>query len=124
VSVATVLVVDDDPLIVKLLQMNLEMEGYDVITAADGEAGVTRAREDRPDIIICDVMMPRMDGMALTRTLKADPVTTSIPIILLSAKTAASDIQAGKDAGADEYLTKPFDHLKLFGRVAALLAER
>jgi DNA-binding response OmpR family regulator len=124
VPVATVLVIDDDPLIVKLLQMNLEMEGYDVITAGDGEAGVTRARADRPDLIICDVMMPKLDGMDVTRTLKGDPTTASIPIILLSAKTAASDIQAGKDAGADDYMTKPFDHLKLFGRVAALLAER
>jgi DNA-binding response OmpR family regulator len=121
---ATLLVVDDDPLVVKLLQMNLEMEGYTVITAADGEAGARRAREDRPDLIVCDVMMPRMDGMELTRAVKADPATAGIPIILLSAKAGAADIKAGRDAGADEYLTKPFDHVKLFERVAALLAAR
>lgn len=118
------LVVDDDPLVVKLLQMNLEMEGYTVITAADGQAGLLRIQDDRPDLVVCDVMMPRMDGLEVTRRAKADPATADIPIILLSAKTSATDITAGKDAGADEYMTKPFDHLKLFSRVAALLAAR
>src|SRR5581483_695974 len=118
---ATVLVVDDDPVIQKLLQVNFEMEGYIVITAGDGVEGLERARADRPDIIICDIMMPRMDGLEVTRTLKGDPDTAPIPIVLLSAKAQQADVNAGEATGANAYVTKPFDPLDLLERVAALL---
>jgi DNA-binding response OmpR family regulator len=120
---STVLVVDDDPVIVKLLQVNFEMEGYDVITAGDGQEGLDRARADRPDAIVLDVMMPKLNGLQVAEMLKADEATRSIPIILLSAKAQSTDIAAGKEI-ADEYMTKPFDPLELLDRVADLLKRR
>ncbi|HUP86566.1 MAG TPA: response regulator [Acidimicrobiales bacterium] len=119
---ATVLVVDDDPLLVQLVKLNLELEGYNVVTASDGEEGLAQVRAQRPDLIVLDVMMPKLDGLAMTRAVKADATTRAIPIILLSAKTAANDVKLGLDAGADAYITKPFDTEALFGRVASLLA--
>src|SRR3954451_2046376 len=108
----TVLVVDDDPVIVKLLQVNFEMEGYNVLTANDGEEGLHRARTERPDIVLLDVMMPKMDGLQVAQALKDDPETAPIPVILLSAKAQAADVQPGRDV-ADDYITKPFDPLEL-----------
>jgi len=116
-----VLLVDDDPVILKLLQVNFEMEGFHVSTAHNGVEGLEKARAERPDIVLLDIMMPGMDGLAVTRALKGDPDTRDIPIILLSAKAQASDIQAGKEIGADDYLTKPFDPLELLERVNDLL---
>lgn len=118
---ATILVVDDDPVILQLLQVNFEMEGFTVITAADGEQGVDRTRADRPDIVVSDVMMPRMTGIELVAVLKADPDTAGIPILLLTAKAQQADIGAGMDAGADDYVTKPFEPLDLVDRVNRLL---
>jgi len=118
---AKVLLVDDDPVILKLLQVNFEMEGYTVVCANDGVEGLEKARSERPDIVLCDIMMPRMDGLEVTRELKGSDDTKDIPIILLSAKAQASDVQAGKDMGADDYLTKPFDPLELLERVSELL---
>ena len=118
---ATILVVDDDPVILQLLQVNFEMEGFTVITAADGRQGVDRTRSDRPDIVVSDVMMPKMSGIELVAELKADPATRSIPILLLTAKAQQADIGAGMDAGADDYVTKPFEPLDLVDRVNRLL---
>jgi DNA-binding response OmpR family regulator len=120
----TVLVVDDDPVIQNLLRVNFEMEGYDVIVAGDGVEGLERARSEDPHVVVCDVMMPRMDGLTVARHLKADPATAGIPILLLSAKAQEADVRAGEEAGADDYVTKPFDPLDLLDRVAALLAAR
>lgn len=117
----TVLLVDDDPVILKLLQVNFEMEGYHVVTASDGVEGLARCHETNPAIVLCDIMMPNMDGLEVTRRLKGDPATKDIPIVLLSAKAQAGDVQAGIDAGANEYLTKPFDPLELLDRVADIL---
>jgi DNA-binding response OmpR family regulator len=119
----TVLVVDDDPVIVKLLQVNFEMEGYQVLTAGDGEEGLDLAQRDRPDVIILDVMMPKLDGLEVARALKTDEETRDIPVLLLSAKAQASDVQAGQSL-ADDYITKPFDPLELLDRVASLIADR
>src|SRR5687768_12043598 len=88
----TVLVVDDDPVIQKLLQVNFEMEGYTVITASDGEEGLGRARDERPDIVLLDIMMPKMNGLEVATALKGDDDTSDIPVILLSAKAQASDV--------------------------------
>jgi DNA-binding response OmpR family regulator len=116
----TVLVVDDDPVIVNLLQVNFEIEGYDVLTAAGGEAGLAQARTGHPDVILLDVMMPGVDGLEVARRLREEPVTSDIPIILLSAKAQAQDVQAGL-AVADDYVTKPFEPLELLDRVAVAL---
>jgi len=118
---SVVLVVDDDPVIQKLLQVNFEMEGYAVLTASDGEEGLERARAEHPDVIVLDVMMPKMNGLEVAGALKGDKSTASIPIILLSAKAQEADMQAGKATGADDYVTKPFDPLELLDRVASLL---
>jgi len=118
---ATILVVDDDPVILQLLQVNFEMEGFTVITAADGQQGVDRTRADRPDVVVSDVMMPRMSGIELVAELKGDPSTSGIPILLLTAKAQQTDIGAGMDAGADDYVTKPFEPLDLVDRVNRLL---
>ena len=120
-----VLVVDDDPVIVRLLEVNFEMEGFEVVTAVDGMDGVEgldAARSSPPDVIVSDVMMPRMTGIELLAGLRSDDATASIPVILLSAKAQVSDVRAGIDAGADDYVTKPFEPLDLIDRVNKLLA--
>ena len=117
----TVLVVDDDPVILKLLEVNFEMEGFVVLTAKDGIEGIERARNDRPDLVISDIMMPKKSGLELVEELKGDPATEAIPVILLSAKAQAADQREGLDAGADDYVTKPFEPLDLVDRVNRLI---
>ena len=109
----TVLVVDDDPVILKLLEVNFQMEGFRVLTAVDGGEGLRQARTKRPDIVISDVMMPKVDGLELATALKGDPKTADLPVILLSAR--------GLDVGVDEYVTKPFDPLELVDLVLSVL---
>jgi len=92
--------------------------------AGDGQEAVEKAGEVHPDLIVLDVMMPRMNGLDAAERLKADPATASIPIIILSAKAQEVDIKAGRAAGADEYMTKPFDPLELLEKVAALIGNR
>ena len=118
----TVLVVEDDPTILQLLEVNFEMEGFTVLQAVDGALGLEQARANKPDVIVSDVMMPNMSGVEMVAELKGDPETASIPVILLSAKAQGGDIRQGIDAGADEYVTKPFEPLDLIDRVNALLA--
>ena len=119
---ATVLVVEDDPVILRLLEVNFELEGFDVLLAHDGAEGIDVARSDRPDVIVSDIMMPHTSGLELLAALKGDPDTKGIPIILLSAKAQTSDLKVGLDAGADDYVTKPFEPLDLVERVNALLS--
>jgi DNA-binding response OmpR family regulator len=121
---ATVLVVDDDPVILKLLEVNFEMEGFAVLIARDGAEGIDVARNERPDIIVSDIMMPKASGLELVTALKSDPGTSDIPIILLSAKAQNADVRSGLDAGADDYVTKPFEPLDLVDRVNRLLDGR
>jgi DNA-binding response OmpR family regulator len=117
----TVLVVEDDPVILQLLEVNFEMEGFSVITAADGALGYDQAVGAQPDIIVTDIMMPNVSGLDMLRQLRSNPDTKGIPVILLSAKAQTSDIQTGTDAGADAYVTKPFEPLDLVDKVNALL---
>jgi DNA-binding response OmpR family regulator len=117
----TVLVVEDDPTILQLLEVNFEMEGFIVLRAEDGEQGLAVARESRPDVIVSDVMMPKMSGLELVQALKASPDTKSIPVILLSAKAQGADVRTGLEAGADDYITKPFEPLDLIDRVNSVL---
>ena len=121
---STVLVVDDDPVILKLLEVNFEMEGFTVLVARDGEEGIEVARGDQPDLIVSDIMMPKVSGLELVIALKGDAATSEIPIILLSAKAQNADVRAGLDAGADDYVTKPFEPLDLVDRVNRLLEAR
>ena len=121
VAQQTVLVVDDDPVIQRLLQVNFEMEDYLVITAGDGEEGLKRALKEMPDIVLLDVMMPKMDGIAVAKALRADPKTAEMPIIMLTAKAQAADIHAGREVGVDVYVTKPFDPLELIETVKELI---
>lgn len=116
-----VLVVDDDPVILKLLTVNFELEDYLVCTASQGAEALDVARERRPDIIVSDIMMPVMSGLELVARLRADPELAAIPVILLSAKAQAADIRAGLDAGAADYITKPFEPVDLVRRVEAAL---
>ncbi|MDP1819485.1 MAG: response regulator [Acidimicrobiales bacterium] len=117
----TVLLVEDDPVILRLLEVNFELEGFSVLLAHDGAEGIEVARAASPDLIISDIMMPKVSGIELVQTLKADDGTSAIPIILLSAKAQSSDVKAGIDAGADDYVTKPFEPLDLVDRVNGLL---
>jgi DNA-binding response OmpR family regulator len=118
----TVLVVEDDPVILRLLEVNFQLEGFTVLLAHDGAEGIELARQHKPDLVISDIMMPRTSGLELVATLKGDVDTKAIPIILLSAKAQTSDLKVGMDAGADDYVTKPFEPLDLVDRVNALLS--
>jgi DNA-binding response OmpR family regulator len=121
VTKLTVLVIDDDPVILELLRVNFEIEGFDVICATDGVEGLKRAQTDRPDAVISDIMMPRRDGLQLLADLKSDPSTQDLPVILLSAKAQKIEVQQGLDMGADDYITKPFDPLELIDRLNAVM---
>jgi DNA-binding response OmpR family regulator len=120
--VAKVLVIDDDPVILELLRVNFEIENFEVVTAADGREGLEKAKSERPDVVLSDIMMPRLDGLQLVVLLREDPRTRSLPVILLSAKAQNAEVQQGLDLGADDYVTKPFDPLELIDRVNAVLA--
>ena len=116
------LVVDDDPVILKLLEVNFEMEGFTVVRAADGVEGLERAKAVLPDVVVLDVMMPRMTGHEVARALREDPRTASIPIIFVTARAQSSDVERGMELGVDDYVTKPFDPLDLIARVNTVLA--
>ncbi len=117
----TVLVIDDDPVILELLRVNFEIEGFDVICAKDGDEGLLRAQNDHPDVVISDIMMPRRDGLQLLADLKEGPATQDLPVILLSAKAQKTEVQQGLELGADDYITKPFDPLELIDRLNAVM---
>jgi len=118
-----ILVVDDEIYIVHILDFSLGMEGYEVVTALDGEEGLAKAIEFKPDLVVLDIMMPKMDGYETCKALKADERTKHIPVILLSAKGRNVDMQTGYDVGADEYITKPFSPRKLVDRINAMLGQ-
>jgi len=119
----SVLVVDDDPVILRLLQVNFELEGISVATAVDGEEGLNMVQSDPPDLVISDIMMPKVNGLELLAALRSSPDTSAMPVILLSAKAQVADVQRGLELGADDYVTKPFDPLELIDRVYKVLAK-
>jgi CheY-like chemotaxis protein len=104
-----VLVVDDEAVIRQLLVINLELEGFEVHEAVDGLDALEKAREIDPDVVTLDVMMPGLDGMATARRLRSDPLTRRARIVLISARTRPADLEQGAEAGADDYVIKPFD---------------
>jgi two-component system cell cycle response regulator len=118
--VARVLVVDDVDANVRLLEAKLTIEYYEVLTASDGPTAIRVAAEQKPDIILLDVMMPGMDGFETCRRIKADPATSHIPVVLVTALDGREDRIVGLDAGADDFVTKPIDDVLLFARVKSL----
>jgi DNA-binding response OmpR family regulator len=112
-----ILVVDDNPANLEILEIRLARQGYEVITARNGDEALVSARHQAPDLILLDVMMRGNDGIQVCRELKADPSLPFMPVILVTAKAAPDDIVAGLDAGGDEYITEPVDHAALVARV-------
>jgi two-component system alkaline phosphatase synthesis response regulator PhoP len=118
-----ILVVDDEIYIVHILDFSLGMEGYEVLTASDGEQALETAQREQPDLIVLDIMMPKLDGYETCKLLKADDRTRQIPVILLSAKGRHTDQKIGYEVGADDYITKPFSPRKLVERINTLLGQ-
>jgi adenylate cyclase len=114
-------VVDDNPTNLEVLRVRLNAQGYEVVTAVDGEDALNRVREVEPDLVLLDVMMPKLDGISVVKELKQDSTLRFTPIILVTAKADTRDIVTGLDAGGDDYLTKPFEHAALIARVRSLL---
>jgi two-component system phosphate regulon response regulator PhoB len=119
-----ILVVDDEEDLVELVKYNLEREGYGVICVGTGEDALTSAREDTPELIILDLMLPGVDGLDVCKDLKRNEKTRHIPVIMLTAKTEDSDIVSGLELGADDYITKPFSPRVLLARVKAALRRK
>jgi diguanylate cyclase (GGDEF)-like protein len=119
--VSTVLVVDDDIDIARFIEVNLRLEGFDVMVAHDGRDALEVVGEKLPDLALLDVMMPGIDGVELCRRLRSDPLTASLPVIMLTAKSLSADKVVGLTAGADDYIIKPFDTLELIARVHSTL---
>jgi CheY-like chemotaxis protein len=119
-SLGRVLVVDDDDVIRQLISVNLELEGFDVATAVDGQDCLEKVKAVRPDVITLDIMMPRLDGWEAASRLRADPDTADIKVVLLSARAQEADLERGSRIGVDAYLTKPFDPDELIDIVRRL----
>ncbi|HEY3780964.1 MAG TPA: response regulator [Fimbriimonadaceae bacterium] len=108
-----ILVCDDERHIVRLIQVNLERQGYTVTTAFDGKEGLEKIRAEKPDLVVLDVMMPYMDGFEVLKTIRREPETENLPVIMLTAKAQDKDVFEGYHYGADMYLTKPFNPMEL-----------
>jgi DNA-binding response OmpR family regulator len=119
-----ILIADDDPDILALVSFRLERAGYEVVQARNGEEAVQVALARRPDLAVLDVMMPRLDGYEATRRLREHEETSRMPVILLTARVQEEDIARGFDAGADDYVKKPFSPQELGSRVQAVLGRR
>jgi DNA-binding response OmpR family regulator len=117
-----ILVADDDPDLLSLLEVNLEVEGYAVACAPDGLQALEMTRTMHPALVVLDVMMPGLDGLEVTRQLRADPATKDTAIVLLTARGTDPEVWEGWQSGANYYVTKPFDVEQLLGYVATLLA--
>jgi len=116
-----ILVVDDEPHIVMMLEARLRKNGFEVVTATSGSEAMAKVKQDRPDLIVLDVMMPVISGLEVCRMLKENPVTRAIPVILLTAKSTERDQTLGISAGADSYVTKPYTPEELLGQIKELL---
>lgn len=123
-ATALVLVADDDRDIRELVAFRLSKGGYEVITAEDGGEALELARSRQPALAVLDVMMPRLNGYEVTQALRADEATRPIPVILLTARVQETDVARGFEAGADDYLKKPFSPQELLARVHAILGRR
>ncbi len=117
-----ILVCDDERHIVRLIQVNLERQGYQVVTAYDGKEGLEKIRAEKPNLVVLDVMMPYMDGFEVLKTLRREPEFESLPVIMLTAKAQDKDVFEGYHYGADMYLTKPFNPIELVTFVKRIAA--
>lgn len=108
-----ILAVDDERHIVRLVEVNLQRAGYEVVTASDGREALEKVKNEKPDLVVLDVMMPYMDGFEVLKNLKGDPSTADIPVIMLTAKAQDADVFRGWQSGVDCYLTKPFNPMEL-----------
>ena len=122
-SNARILVVDDDQVIQQLLKVNLELEGYAVEVASDGEEALVLFDRFQPDLVLLDIMMPKLDGWEVARRL-AGTTGGTVPIVLLSARAQESDVQKGNDLGVAAYVTKPFDPIQLLHLVAGIISQQ
>jgi len=118
-----ILMVDDEPEFLEMVKTRLEAGGYEVITASDGQQGLDKAKKEKPDLIILDLMLPKMDGYKVCGFLKKDMRYSKIPIIILSARAQGEDMKLGEELGADAYIIKPFDAPALLGKIKELLKE-
>jgi two-component system alkaline phosphatase synthesis response regulator PhoP len=119
-----ILIVEDEEEIRELVGYNLEKQGFQAILAETGEEGICKVRTERPDLIVLDLMLPGVDGLEVCRTLKRDPATAAIPLVMLTAKGEEADIVTGLELGADDYLTKPFSPRVLLARIRAVLRRK
>ena len=119
-----ILIADDSPNIREILRMSLETDGYAVVLAEDGEQALAMVRDEKPDLVLIDVMMPKVNGFQVCRRVKTDRATHDVPVIMLTAKSGQQDVYWGKDCGADEYITKPFSTKDLANSIARLLELR
>jgi DNA-binding response OmpR family regulator len=122
--VSRILAVDDEPHILKLVSFSLRAQGFDVIEASDGLSAVEMAETEQPDLILLDVMMPALDGYEACRRIKANPATQDIPVVMLSAKSQKTEQAAGVEAGALDYICKPFTPKDLVAQVRGFLGEQ
>ena len=118
-----ILVVDDDPRLLHIVQMYLSIEGYDVATASDGDEGLQRVAEHKPDLIILDIMMPGMDGVECCRRIRSNPETAHIPVLMFSALSGDDDVERARLAGANHLITKPFNLVGLGGVVKSFFTD-
>ncbi|MDP9444674.1 MAG: response regulator [Actinomycetota bacterium] len=118
-----VLVVDDSEVIRDLISVNLELEGFEVVTAYDGQDCLDRVHDIRPDLVTLDVVMPRLDGLETARRLRTDPATAHVPVVMVSACAQESDLRRGEEIGVDAYITKPFEPAALVRVIRDLTAD-
>ncbi len=118
-----ILLVDDEPGILTVVSNRLRSNGYDVITAKDGQEGLDIAKKEKPDLIILDLLLPKMDGYKVCALLKKDTRYAKIPIVMFTAKAQKEDADLGEEAGADAYIVKPFDAQALLAKIQELIAQ-
>lgn len=120
---AKILLVDDEPALARIVGMRFEAAGYEVVTAGDGQQALEKTKRLKPDLIILDLMLPKLDGYNVCRLLKYDAQYSKIPVLILTARALSKDMRLATDCGADGYLTKPFDAKELLEKVKELLAK-
>ena len=116
------LLVDDEPDLVQIVSIRLAAAGYEVVTASDGQQALDQVKEKHPDLVILDLMLPKLDGYKVCRLLKFDERTRSIPVLIFSARAQVEDVTLATECGADAYLTKPFEAKALLAKIQELLA--